>query len=74
MWGFSLKTKERLNNGDGRELRFGIVVTLKEMKGINRISDFISQCSMRGWLVNRIDIQEMIDIYNVAEGEIHFED
>lgn len=44
------------------------------MKGINRISDFISQCSMRGWLVNRIDIQEMIDIYNVAEGEIHFED
>ena len=74
LWGFSLKTKERLNNGDGRELRFGIVVTLKEMKGINRISDFISQCSMRGWLVNRIDIQEMIDIYNVAEGEIHFED
>lgn len=74
LWGFSLKTKERLNNGDGRELRFGIVVTLKEMKGINRISDFISQCSMRGWLVNRIDVQEMIDIYNVAEGEIHFED
>lgn len=74
LWGFSLKTKERLNNGDGRELRFGIVVTLKEMKGINRISDFISQCSMRGWLVNRIDIQEMIDIYNVAEGEINFED
>ena len=74
LWGFSLKTKERLNNGDGKELRFGIVVTLKEMKGINRISDFISQCSMRGWLVNRIDIQEMIDIYNVAEGEINFED
>ena len=74
LWGFSLKTKERLNNRDGKNLRFGIVVTLKEIKGVNRISDFISQCSMRGWLVNRIDIKAMIDIYNVAEEDIDFED
>lgn len=74
LWGFSLKTKERLNNGDGKNLRFGIVVTLKEIKGVNRISDFISQCSMRGWLVNRIDIKTMIDIYNIAEEDIDFED
>ena len=29
---------------------------------------------MRGWLVNRIDIKAMIDIYNVAEEDIDFED
>ena len=74
LWGFSLKTKERLNNGDGKNLRFGIVVTLKEIKGVNRISDFISQCSMRGWLVNRIDIKTIIDIYTIAEEDIDFED
>lgn len=74
LWGFSIKTKERLNANDGENLKFGIVVTLKEIKGVNRISDFINQCSMRGWLVNRVNVEEMIDIYNVAEEEISFDE
>lgn len=74
LWGFSIKTKKRLNANDGENLKFGIVVTLKEIKGVNRISDFINQCSMRGWLVNRINVEEMIDIYNIAEEEISFDE
>ena len=74
LWGFSIKTKERLNANDGENLKFGIVVTLKEIKGVNRISDFINQCSMRGWLVNRVNVEEMIDIYSVAEEEISFDE
>ncbi|HHK5584162.1 TPA: S8 family peptidase [Streptococcus mutans] len=74
LWGFSIRTKERLNANDGENLKFGIVVTLKEIKGVNRISDFINQCSMRGWLVNRVNVEEMIDIYNVAEEEISFDE
>ena len=69
-WGLSIKTKERLKEKDGRGLSFGVVVTLKEMYGENRIDDFIKLCMMRGWIVNRIDIENQIDIYNKAEEEI----
>ena len=38
--------------------------------GENRIDDFIKLCMMRGWIVNRIDVENQIDIYNKAEEEI----
>lgn len=73
MWGLSIKTKERLTPKAGRGLQFGVVVTLKEMNGVNRIDDFIKLCMVRGWIVNRIDIQNQIDVYSKAEEEIEFE-
>lgn len=73
IWGVSLKTKERLDEKHGVGIKFGIVVTLKEIDGVNRIDDFIKNCSLRGWLVNKVDIQNRIDIYNIAEEEIEFE-
>ena len=42
------------------------------MYGENRIDDFIKLCTMRGWVVNRIDVENQIDIYNKAEEEIEF--
>ena len=73
IWGVSLKTKERLDEKYGEGIKFGIVVTLKEIDGVNRIDDFIRNCSLRGWLVNRIDVENRINIYNIAEEEIDFE-
>lgn len=73
MWGMSIKTKERLNNRDGEGIRFGVVVTLKEMNGVNRIEEFIQQCSFRGWLVNAIDIEERIDMYETLHEELDIE-
>lgn len=72
LWGVSLKTKERLDKKYGLGIKFGIVVTLKEINGINRIDEFIKNCSLRGWLVNKIDVDNRIDIYNIAEEEIDF--
>ncbi len=72
LWGLSLKTKERLNQKHGNGLKFGIVITLKEINGKNRIEDFIRNCSLRGWIVNKIDVENKIDIYNIAEEEIVF--
>ena len=66
-------TKERLDPKAGRGLRFGIVVTLREMNGENRIDDFIKMCMMRGWIVNRLDVQAQADVYFKAEEEITFE-
>lgn len=73
MWGLSIKTKERLAPKAGRGLKFGVVITLKEMNGVNRIDEFIKLCMVRGWLVNSIDIQNQIDVYSKAEEEIEFE-
>ncbi|RXT58563.1 S8 family peptidase [Lacticaseibacillus chiayiensis] len=73
MWGISLKTKERLSNHDGEHIRFGLVVTLKEINGVNRIDDFIQQASLKGWLINRIDVANRVKIYNQAEEDVHLE-
>ena len=74
MWGISLKTKNRLNPEDGKGLKFSIVVTLKELNGVNRIDDFIRNCLLNEWFVNKIDIDARIDIRNIAEEDIHFDE
>ena len=73
MWGISLKTKERLDTKDGNGMKFGLVVTLKEINGVNRVNDFIHQCELRGWLVNKIDVENRVEIYNKAQENITFD-
>jgi hypothetical protein len=73
LWGLSLKTKERLDQKFGEGLKFGVVITLKEIHGVNRIDEFIQNAQLRGWLVNKIDVDTRIDIFNIAEEEIEFE-
>ncbi len=73
LWGISIKTKERLNYHDGDNLKFGLVVTLKEVNGVNRMQEFCNLCNFRGWFVNKIIVEDRVDIYNVAEQEIEFE-
>lgn len=74
LWGISLKTKNRLDPQDGKNLKFSLVVTLKELNGINRIEDFIRNCLLNEWFVNRIDIENRVDIHNIAEENINFVD
>ena len=74
MWGIKVRTTERDDKKNGRGMNFGVVVTLKEINGVNRIDDFIQQCSLRGWIVTRIDVESRINIYNAAEVDIDFED
>ena len=54
-------------------LAFGVVVTLKEMNGVNRFEDFKRLCMARGWLVNELDVQNQLDIYLKAEENIEFD-
>lgn len=69
-WGLSVTTKERQKTTRDRNIPFGVVITLKEMNGKNRIDDFIKMCMVRGWIVNRIDIDNMVDVYSKAEEHI----
>lgn len=71
-WGIEVKTNNRLDPQDGIGLRFGIIVTMKEMYGINRIDEFIRNCNLNGWLVNKIDVENRIDIHEKVNEEIEF--
>jgi len=73
MWGISILTKDRVTTKNKKALQFGLVITLKEMYGKNRINEFIKSCLARNWLVTRLDVQNQIDIYTKAEEEIKFE-
>lgn len=74
LWGISIKTKDRTQFKGLKQLHFGIVVTLREINGINRLEDFIQQASLSGWFVSRIDTTERVDIYQQAETEVRFTD
>lgn len=73
MWGLSIKTTERLEEKYGEGLNFGVVITLKEINGVNRIDEFIKQCFLKNWLVTPVNVETRIDIYNIAEEEIEFD-
>lgn len=73
-WGISIKTKERLQPVEPRQLKFGMVITLREINGVNRLEDFVQQASLSGWFVERIDTKERVDIYQQAETEVEFSD
>ncbi len=73
LWGLSVKIKERLTYSRNHDMQFGVVITLKEMNGINRIDDFIKLCMVRGFIVNRVDIDSRIDVYAKAEENIKFD-
>ena len=72
-WGIEVKTNNRLDPKDGVGVRFGVVVTLKEMNGVNRIDEFIRNCTLNGWLVNIIDVDNRVDIHQKINEKIEFE-
>ena len=69
-WGMEIKTNNRLDPSDGYGLRFGVVVTLKEINGVNRIEEFIRNCNLNGWIVNEVEIQNRIDIRETINEEL----
>lgn len=72
-WGMEIKTNNRLDPKDGEGIRFGVVITLKEINGINRIDDFVRNCTLNGWLVNKVDIKNRVDIHEKINEEIEFQ-
>ena len=72
-WGLMIRKKERLDDNAGLGMKFGVVVTLKAINGFNRIQDFINLCRVRGWLVNKVDVELNNTIYDMAEQEIEWD-
>ena len=72
-WGISVVSKERLSTKMQGGLNFAAVITLKEIQGINRIQNFISACNLRGYIVNQLNINAQVKVYNANQEEITFE-
>ncbi len=72
-WGMEVKTNNRLDPKDGEGLRFGVVVTIKEINNVNRIDEFIRNCYLNGWLVNEVNIRVREDIHQKLNEDIEFE-
>ena len=72
-WGMEIKTNNRLDPKDGIGVRFGVVVTLKEINGVNRMDEFIRNCTLNGWNVNVIDVKNRVTIHRKMNEEIEFE-
>lgn len=73
-WGMSVKTIERLKKRtDDEGIDFGVVVTLKELHGVNRIDEFISKAQLKGWIVTQLQNQYQLDLFNLLSEEIEFE-
>ncbi|ABJ62349.1 S8 family peptidase [Leuconostoc mesenteroides] len=72
-WGMSVKTTERLASRDGEGVRFGVVVTLKAIDGVNRIEEFINSAYLRGWLVTRLQVENQIVLFNKLNEEVELD-
>lgn len=73
LWGLCITTKERLKTVRTGKTAFAVVVTLKEMNGMNRYDDFVKLCQSRGWLVAVADIALNNDIYVKGEEYLHLD-
>lgn len=73
MWGIRIVTKERGSQKLGQGTHFGVVVTLKEMNGANRIEDFIRLCGLYGWLVTPVDVDASLDLYSQVNEDIEWD-
>ena len=72
-WGMEIKTNNRLDPKDGEGIRFGVVVTIKAIDGVNRIDEFIRDCTLNGWIVNEVNVLNRIEINNKINEEIELE-
>lgn len=69
-WGISVITKERGTQRDGIGLPFGIVVTLREINGENRLEEFISGCRYNHWFVARLNPDIRLSNYLSAQTDV----
>lgn len=72
LYGLKIVRTER-RGGILEPLAFSVLVTLKNLNGVNVISTFIKNCQACGWLVQQIDVKSSLKLYTEAEEEISFE-
>lgn len=73
LWGMMIRKSSRYQKGSHASQRFGVVVTIHNLKGENRIDTFMRQCAALGWIVERVEIENELRIYEHSQVEVEFE-
>ena len=73
MWGLKIRKTSRLQEGSSESQHFSLVVTLKELNGVNRFESFAQNCRALGWTVNEVDVHNRINIYQDSQVEVEWE-
>ena len=73
LWGLSLTSMERGRIAKHEELFFGLVICLKNIKGENKINEFKHNCLLRGYIVNEVNINNQLNIFEKAQNELELE-
>lgn len=72
-YGLKIVSKERLKNHKDDPIRFGVIITFKEIDGVNRYSWFLQALEARQFVVRPLEIKNQIDIFNNANETIDFD-
>lgn len=72
MWGMSITSKQRVSKTIP-SIRFGVVITIKDIDGRNRIDNFVENCILKGWNVTRLKVQERIDLMLKIKDDLKLE-
>lgn len=72
-WGIKIRKTSRMSAGDPAPQPFGLVATLREINGANRVDSFVQHCLAEGWMVRSFDIDTRLRIYNDEQVDITFE-
>ena len=70
LWGIDIKMANRNTMEKQGDIKVGIVVTLKELHGVNRNDAFIQYCRLRHFIINEIDIENRVELDNVLQQDI----
>ena len=68
-----IRKSSRYQRGSHEPQRFGVVVTIHNLRGENRIDAFIRQCAALGWMVERLEIDNELKMYERSQVEVEFE-
>lgn len=74
LWGLRIFSKERLPTKFGQKMPFSLVVTLRSRNGIDRHANFIKACQARGWVVNNLNVENLLSVTAKMEQTVEFED
>ena len=73
LWGINIRCKERVDGKNGKGMRYGVLITLREINGKNRIEEFKNLCISRGWFVYELNVENRLNIYNKLNEDIVLE-
>ena len=73
LWGIKIYSKERLQERFGQKMPFSLVVTLRSRRGEDRQAEFIKACQAKGWVVNSVNVENLLNVSAKLSQSVEFD-